>query len=625
MTGFARILETSSFLALCRSLREPGGAVFPGRKLRNLRGAEIRVLLKQGNIASDWGELRVLEDFSPLRVYGSFFLGPCILGVFAEKTHRVGRASFPSGIFYSSLSNVIVGDEAFIHRCPLVSRCVVDAEASLADCRVEGEDSSSFGNGMLLGAGIETGGRTVPAFYDLDCATAEAAARGKLDAEELKGFLAAYAGAACLPSSYVGKKSVIHGAGLVSASFIGPGVRIRGAARIRGSTLCGGENAEVEIGAGCLIDEAIVRPGCRFDSQALVSRSFFADCSGALRQAKVTESWIGPNTSIAEGEVTAAFVGPFVSFHHQSLLIAAFWPGGRGNVGHGANVGSNHSSRTADGELWAGEGMFFGLGCNIKYPADYSCSPYTVIASGVTTLPQRVEYPFSLIIPQEGGCPGISSGVSSGIPSDIPPAIPPGCNRLIPAWVLSDNFYLVERCKRKFAQRSRTPHLVQEFDPLHAGAIRLMGEARKRLAAVEKPKDLYFPGEVPGLGGNILLERDRLRAIQTYDWFIRFAWLRDLLRPPCGGKGGDGGEAGEGAGSPPAEAAEEYLACLERLCRLVAEARQKDAILGEKIIPDYADFHARPEEDECVAAVRDFAEAEKRRVGALYARAGGGF
>ena len=45
------------------------------------------------------------------------------------------------------------------------------------------------------------------------------------------------------------------------------------------------------------------------------------------------------------GECLHCLVGPFVGFHHQSLLIATIWPLGRGNVGYGANVGSNHTSR----------------------------------------------------------------------------------------------------------------------------------------------------------------------------------------------------------------------------------------------------------------------------------------
>src|SRR5438093_5611883 len=111
----------------------------------------------------------------------------------------------------------------------------------------------------------------------------------------------------------------------------------------------------------------------------------------------VTASISGPNSGVAEGEVTASLLGPFVGFHHQALLIAALWPEGKGNVGYGANVGSNHTSKAPDQEFWPGEGTFFGLGVNIKFPADFSRAPYSIIASGVATLPQRVTFPFSLL------------------------------------------------------------------------------------------------------------------------------------------------------------------------------------------------------------------------------------
>jgi hypothetical protein len=39
---------------------------------------------------------------------------------------------------------------------------------------------------------------------------------------------------------------------------------------------------------------------------------------------------------------------PFVGFHHQALLIATIWPSGRGNVSHGASVGSNHTGKAPD-------------------------------------------------------------------------------------------------------------------------------------------------------------------------------------------------------------------------------------------------------------------------------------
>ncbi|MDR1931916.1 MAG: DUF4954 family protein [Spirochaetales bacterium] len=592
MTEFARILETSSFLSLCRGLRQPGDSVFPGRKLRGLKGGEIRTLQKQGNIADNWANVSVIDDFSPLRIYGNFFLGPCILGRFAETTHHAGNADLPSGIFYSTLSNVIVADEALVHRCPLVSRYILDAESCVSASRLEGESSSTFGNGIMINAGIETGGRSVPVFYDLNPRFAEKAARGRaggLDADELKDFLASYAAAARLPSGYAGKKSKIHGAGLVSASFIGPWVSVEGALRIRGCTLFAEDQARVYAGAGCVLDDTVVRPGCRFDTQAVISRSFFAEASGAQRQAKITESYIGPNSVIAEGEVSSSFVGPFTGFHHQSLLIAAFWPGGKGNVGHGANIGSNHSSRMPDGELWPGEGMFFGLGCNIKYPADYSRAPYTIIATGVTALPQKVEYPFSLITQQELALP----------------EIPSGYNRLVPAWVLKDNFYALWRSREKNLRRGRTPLMRLTTDPLHEGNIALMKEALEMLSSAARKKDIYLPGDIPGTGKNILREEDRAAAAETYAWFIRFAYLRGLFAPkPEGAK----------AETPADGLAAEYLACLDRLYAMALSSRSKDNERGAKIIPDYAETHAEACGDEYILGMKKYIETEKNRL-----------
>jgi hypothetical protein len=91
---------------------------------------------------------------------------------------------------------------------------------------------------------------------------------------------------------------------------------------------------------------------------------------------------------------------------------------------YGANVGSNHTSKAPDQEIRPGEGVFFGLGTCIKFPANYQRSPYTVIATGVCALPQKVEFPFALI-----NTPGESiTGLS------------PAINEISPGWLLSDRW-----------------------------------------------------------------------------------------------------------------------------------------------------------------------------------------
>ena len=118
-------------------------------------------------------------------------------------------------------------------------------------------------------------------------------------------------------------------------------------------------------------------------------------------------------------------------------MIAAVWPGGKGNVSYGANVGSNHTGKLADQEIRPGEGVFFGLGTSIKFPANYEEAMYTIIASGVTTLPQRVRFPFSLIM------------TVTEIISGLSPAI----NEILPAWILYESVYTYFRNENKFISR----------------------------------------------------------------------------------------------------------------------------------------------------------------------------
>src|SRR5205085_1297744 len=153
----------------------------------------------------------------------------------------------------------------------------------------------------------------------------------------------------------------------------------------------------------------------------------------------VRGSVIGWGTEVAAGEVISCVLGPLVGCHHQSLLISTLWPAGRGNVAYGANAGSNHTSRAPDQEFRAGEGLFLGLGVNVKFPCDFSRAPYTVVACGTDLPPQRVSFPFSLIAPPQERFEGV----------------PPPFNQISPGWMLRENAYALRRCEAKFRARNR--------------------------------------------------------------------------------------------------------------------------------------------------------------------------
>ena len=147
-----------------------------------------------------------------------------------------------------------------------------------------------------------------------------------------------------------------------------------------------------------MIGDGVIIDGARVEHSGLLKGS------GASRSALVKESVLGVGTSVSRGEVIASLVGPGTGFHHEALLISALWPEGRGNVGYGAMVGSNHTGRMPDQEVRPGEGAFFGLGCCVKFPCNFEAAPYTLVAAGLTLLPQRLAQPAQQFPGQLGSC-----------------------------------------------------------------------------------------------------------------------------------------------------------------------------------------------------------------------------
>ncbi|GIS61948.1 MAG: hypothetical protein CM1200mP2_41730 [Planctomycetaceae bacterium] len=125
-----------------------------------------------------------------------------------------------------------------------------------------------------------------------------------------------------------------------------------------------------------------------------------------------------------------------------------------------------------------------------------------MIAAGVTTLPQRVEFPFSLI-----NTPSESSPTRHRLSTNLP------------AWVLSHSLYQIRRNDEKHRQRNRASHDNLTFDSFSAGTIQLMRVALERLeAAADQP--IYSGDDITGLGKNVMTRKNLEHAVETYRFFI---------------------------------------------------------------------------------------------------------
>ena len=198
--------------------------------------------------------------------------------------------------------------------------------------------------------------------------------------------------------------------------------------------------------------------------------------------------------------------------HHHSLLIAALWPDGCGNLGYGANVGSNHTGRMPDQEVMPGLGMFFGLGVNIKFPANYRESPFTLVATGLTTLPQRLKFPFSLIKP---GDPQLMN-------------VPPRLNEIVPGWNYAKNAYALDRNLYKYSLRGKGVVPSAFYSIFNADTVRYVCDAYQRLQ-VSDVRDIYTKEHIDGLGENFMRERVRQQAMKTYREYLERYALEQII------------------------------------------------------------------------------------------------
>ena len=578
--------------------------------VRPLTDKEISRLQALGNTAGDWATILVAEGFSPEHVTNSRFLGTCHLGIFDGTPVSCGDSiRLPSGIHDSSIIDATIANNCCVWNAGGVNNYFIDEKAVLYNTgSVSCSADSAFGNGTAITIGMETGGREVPAYGDLTISAAAAIAGAPHRQEAFRSTIEPYLRQCTTPFGIIGSGSRICNCPSITDTFIGEAVRCDNVTRIHNSTIAGSGDEPTVIRDGALIRNSIVQWGCRIDSMAIVDRSVCTEHSQVERQAKVTDSIIGPNTGIAEGEVTASLVGPFVGLHHQSLLIGALWPEGKGNVAYGANVGSNHTAKAPDQEIFCGEGLFFGLGVNIKFPADFSRAPYSIIATGVTTLPQRMSFPFSLI----------------NSPSDRYESVPFSFNELFPGWVLSDNLYMVYRSKAKFADRNKAHRIEITPEPFRPEIIDMMVDARNRLRTVSVSKKVFTETDIPGTGKNFISRHSLSKAIATYSLWIERYCLGGLFNRSSAllARGNTSGLASlletpaddthrwqhersllisEGFGTRTLEANLERLAELIHLEETaVLQSKEKDELRGKQIMDDYIAVHGATAEDPLV-------------------------
>ena len=484
-------------------------------KYRHLTEDEIQILEKNGNRSESWDKVMVEADFDPNRIIRSSFMGEVYLPKFFGTLLLPGDVSFPTGIYDSLVHNCFI-ENALVHKVAMLSNILVRSSAvvqNVGSIISSGKISYMIGNSMHVGN--EMGGRKVAVFPEITMELVEAQLFHKPDPEVAAAFeeqLKAYREETALPFGVVGKGAVVCNTNIIRNSWIGAHARIEGAEKIRNSVVLSSLEEPSHVYDSVILENSNVQKSVTIHTGAEVQGSVLMSRTTVACKAIVKSSIIAPCCHIEEGEVNSSYVGPMTQMHHHSLLIAALWPEGCGNLGYGANVGSNHTGRMPDQEVMPGQGMFFGLGVNIKFPANYRESPFTLIATGLTTLPQRVKFPFSLIRPGDPQLVGVA----------------PRLNEIVPGWNYARNAYALDRNLYKYSLRGKGIVPATFYSIFSPETVRYVFDAYQRLQ-VNAIRDIYTKEHIDGLGENFMRERIRQQAIKTYQEYMERYALEQII------------------------------------------------------------------------------------------------
>jgi hypothetical protein len=572
-----------------------------GLLLRDLTREEIAVMEDRGCRADDWKLVQVAQDFDAFRVRRTNLKGRCVLGRFSGEIEVLSGIKLASGIYDCTLIDCQVGNDCLLENVRFAANIIIDREAVLFDVgSITCSGAARFGAGQLIAIGPETGGRELPLWAEVTIDEAALVTRERGDhagQAAVKQAVENYARIATSPVGWVRRKARVRHVERIRDAYIGVSSVIDHALELTNAAVLSSSEESTEVSGGAAVRDSVLQYGVTVTGNGIVRGSALLEHSAVDEHASIAASVIGPNTTIAKGEVTSSLVGPFVGFHHQSLLISAYWPEGKGNIAYGAMVGSNHNGRAPDQEIWPGEGCFFGLGTAIRFPSDFSQSPYSVISMGVSTLPQKVCFPFSLIT-----VPAEPIDESQGL-------VPRAYNELIPSWGLFANAYGIVRTELKFAKRDHARRHLIDYKVLRPHTMRLVREARDRLLAVKQTKPVYLETDIEGLGKNFLREESRLKAIEVYGRALKRYCLRVLLAEQ------EGNLQIPGSGELAHELARQLLPGInfnqrmkllldmeKQNAELVQASKARDDERGARIIPGYAEAHVSAADDAVVAS-----------------------
>lgn len=381
-----------------------------GINYRRLSAYEIEVLVRNRNTSDDWNKILVSDAFNPELVKNCKFFGLVRIGKLEPFCLEFSDLRVPVGLYNSTIISCDFGDNVVIDNVNYLSHYIIGSEVIVVNVNeLMTTDYAKFGNGIIkegedeslriwLEICNENAGRKIIPFNGMLAGDAYLWSKYRDDEELLNKFKEFTEAKFDKQRGYYGKigdRTVIKNCKIIKDVWVGSDAYLKGANKLKNLTINSGPEGRSQIGEGCEMVNGIMGFGCRSFYGVKAVRFIMASHSQLKYGARLINSYLGNNATISCCEVLNSLIFPAHEQHHNNSFLCASTVLGQSNIAAGATIGSNHNSRSADGELIAGRGFWPGLCVSLKHNSKFAT--FTMISKGDYPAELNIPIPFSLI------------------------------------------------------------------------------------------------------------------------------------------------------------------------------------------------------------------------------------
>jgi hypothetical protein len=445
---------------------------------RKLTSQEIETLVRNRNTSDNWDLIFVSSFFNAELVRNCKFYGLVRIGNLEPFYLEFHNLRLPVGLYNSTIISCDLGNNICIDNVNYLSHYIIGNEVMIANVNeIAATEKAKFGNGIITeGEDEETriwmelcnenGGRKVLPFDGMLPGDAFMWSKYRTDDALLDKFKAFTLQKFDSRRGYYGKigdRTVIKNCRIIKDVMIGTDAYLKGANKLKNLTINSDAERTSQIGEGCELVNGIVGYGCRIFYGVKAVRFVMASHSQLKYGARLLNSYLGNNATISCCEVLNSLIFPAHEQHHNNSFLCASLLMGQSNMAAGATIGSNHNSRSPDGEIIAGRGFWPGLCVSLKHNSKFAS--FNILAKGDFPAELNIPFPFSL--------------VSNDVARDV--------LVIMPGYWFMYNMYALERNAWKYEDRDRRTDKIQqlEYDYLAPDTINELFDALKILNTLE--------------------------------------------------------------------------------------------------------------------------------------------